>query len=170
MFRYLISAVMTLILAASSFAQTDIKTEHRVANVGNGFCGWCAVETLGRHQGIKSLQGLVARKHKALGDNGGGAWNSTLASELCSLGINHYYTHVGAYYRSMMQDAIAKNGGVVVGLRPVPPDKNGHYVVCVGYTDKHAYVIDSNDPKKTTKMSRAKFDNAWDGSMLVFGR
>lgn len=152
--------LLAISLTVSPAAEpTRIAREHRVANIGNGFCGWCAVETLGRHLKIERLHGLVERKHARLGDDGGGTWQQDLRASLRRLDVRYRYQPEGTCTLGTLQTYCQAYGGVVVGYRTGPD--SGHFVVALSVGDAHIRYIDSNHPKSVWRMSRKEFLRCW---------
>lgn len=156
------------ILASPVSAQVvTIAPENRVANIPGGFCGYAAVETLGRHHGIKSLHGLRDARRKVT-PNGVSNFDM-LASELALRNVKHGYTRPGTYSTGMIENAIRDKSGIVVGLKPLPGTNVGHFVIVNGWTDKEVTITDSNEPQPVV-ITRERFMQIWNGSTLTVGR
>lgn len=179
-------ALALLVSACAVAADVDIAVKNRIANVEDGYCVWCSLETLGRHHNIKSLRGLVKNKVKTAGyyrisyvQNGpyfverrewvkdGGATQEQAIEELKRLGVSYRIQWKGSHRTKILYDACKEKLGAVIGFKP-PKDSNvGHAVVLVGINDKEVEYIDSNDHKKVSVMSRKEFDKKWSGGAIV---
>ena len=134
-----------LLLVAFAFpaaAEVNIPTDCRIKNRPPGRCGWCALETLARHQHIEP----------ALAENGIGYW----------------IQYRGCYDTKILRDAVRRDRGVLVGFRELYPGKGGHIVTVIDLGPDAVRVIDSNDGDgRTRTMSRDGFFHWWDGFALV---
>lgn len=171
------SIVLLLSVVSNSFARASIKEEHQVPNVLTGYCGWCALETLGRHAGITKLEGLVEEKVKTAGyyvwdgyhwvfHHDGGTYQVDLRNELKKRNIKFKHIKNGSYDYGFLEK-VCKNGlGAVVALKPKDGEKNGHAVVVVDINEKQIEIVDSNHISKVKYMSREKFEKRWKGGAI----
>lgn len=171
-----LALLVLTIFAAIAFAEVNVRVEDQVENVSTGYCGWCALETMGRQAGYKSLRGLVRRKLETAGDyvwdgrywlffKSGATRQSDLRRELKRLNIPH--RHSSNFDRKMLREACEKGCGAVVGLKPRTGGRVGHAVLVVGYEKDRVAMIDSNHVGRTRYMSRKTFDRRWRGTVLM---
>src|SRR4051812_16472512 len=62
--KFILAGLATLMLCVVALADVQIDTQHRTQNQSPGYCAWACLETLGRNQGIKQLEGLVEARTK----------------------------------------------------------------------------------------------------------
>jgi hypothetical protein len=153
-------AVLTL-LVSTSHAEVKIALENRIRNFPEGRCAWCALETLGRHHGIKALHGL-ADKHSAR------AIQIDLEAVLDDLHIDYRTQPVGSRSTTILRYAIREKLGAIVGFRELTPGQGPHMVTLVDFSPEEVRVIDSNDADgRIRTISLKRFLSWWDGFALV---
>ncbi len=142
-------------------AEVNISLDCRVSNLPPGRCGWCALETLGRHQHIKSLIGLTEKNARQ-------ARPEDLIQVLNDKVIDYRIQNRGNYDTEILRQAMQKNHGAVVGFRELRPGAGGHIVTLVDFGLDEVRVIDPNDSDgRVRTLSRDRFLYWWDGFVLV---
>jgi hypothetical protein len=142
-------------------AEVNIPIECRVSNQPPGRCGWCALETLGRHQQIKSLIGLTE-------SNARQARQEDLVQVLNALHIGYRIQYRGEFDTDILRQAVQKNHGAVVGFRELRPGAGGHIVTLVDFGPDEVRVIDPNDSDHRVRtLTLDRFLYWWDGFALV---
>ena len=142
-------------------AEVNIPTDCRIKNRPPGRCGWCALETLARHQHIEPLYGLTDYQARRAGPQ-------DLEDALAENGIGYWIQYRGCYDTKILRDAVRRDRGVLVGFRELYPGKGGHIVTVIDLGPDAVRVIDSNDGDgRTRTMSRDGFFHWWDGFALV---
>lgn len=162
----MLSVVLVLLMSLGGTSRADLQIElkNRIRNQPDGRCAWCALETLGRHQGIEALQGL-ADKHATR------ATPSDLEAVLDDLHIDYRTQPIGSRSTTILRYAIRENLGAIVGFRELAPGRGPHMVTLVDFGDKEVRVIDSNDSDgRVRTMSLKRFLSWWDGFALVLER
>jgi ABC-type bacteriocin/lantibiotic exporter with double-glycine peptidase domain len=157
----LLAGLVLCIPAGNGRAEVDIPLDCRVSNQPPGRCGWCALETVGRHQRIKSLFGLT-------NNNARQARSEDLEQVLADKGIPFQVQQRGSFDIQILEQAINHNHGVVVGFRELYPGAGGHIVTLIDLDSENVRVIDPNDADHRIRtMSRQRFFHWWDGFALV---
>jgi hypothetical protein len=142
-------------------AEVNIPLDCRVSNQPPGRCGWCALETLGRHQHIKSLIGLTDKNPRQ-------ARAEDLVQVLEAKGIRYHIQDRDQFDTDILHRAIQENHGAVVGFRELHPGAGGHIVTLVDFGPDEVRVIDPNDADHRIRtMTRDRFLFWWDGFVLV---
>jgi hypothetical protein len=150
-----------LLCAPTAWAEVKIDAACRIKNKPPGRCGWCALETLGRHHKIKALYGLT-EEHASTCDA------DSLMAVLTDKGVTYRVQHEGDRNDEILHDAIRQNLGAVVGFRELKPGAGGHIVTLIDMTEDTVKVIDSNDKDgRTRTMTIERFLYWWDGFALV---
>ena len=62
--RLFVAVLLLLVTASQAFAEIRIRRADRVANRDPGYCAWCCLSMVGRHQKIKVLYNLVDQREK----------------------------------------------------------------------------------------------------------
>jgi hypothetical protein len=160
----LVALVLPLLLPVAAAAEVRIAASCRVKNRPPGRCGWCAVETLGRHLGLKQLHG-IARTHATRTT----LWD--LEQALGEAGVGYRIQRPGWVGTTILSEAVSEGLGAAVGFRELYPGAGGHIVTLVDFTDEEVRVIDPNDRDgRTRTMSLDRFLYWWDGFALVLER
>jgi hypothetical protein len=152
----------SLLLAASTArAAIHIAPECRVKNRPPGRCGWCALETLARHHGVKAIYGF-ADSHPCT------CSPRSLEESLLETGVRYRIQYPGSRGRSILHYAIDENLGAAVGLRTPALGPGGHIVTLVDLTADKVRYIDPNDADgRTRTMNFHRFLQHWDGLAVV---
>ena len=159
--RWSVALALLLLVPQASWAAVEIAAHCRVKNRPPGRCGWCALETLGRHHHLKPLYGL-ARKHACR------CCPESLEDALAGTHIRYRIQYPGSDGLGILHYAIREDLGAVVGFRECYPGGGGHMVTLVDLTETTARVIDSNDADLRTRSMRLEdFLYWWDGFALV---
>src|ERR1700730_3248458 len=111
--RFLALAVL-LLLPLAGWAEVKISLECRVKNRPPGRWGWCALETLARHHGVKSLYNLTD-------DHDCRACPEDLEETLTDNGIHYRIQYPGTDSTKLLDYAIKKGRGAVIGFRELAP-------------------------------------------------
>lgn len=153
--------IASICLSCTAYAEVPIALENRIRNQPEGRCAWCALETLGRHHGIKSLHGL-ADKHATR------ATLVDLEAVLDDLRIDYRIQPAGSRSTTILRYAVQEKLGAMVGFREQLPGQGAHMVVLVDIGPEEVRVIDSNDTDgRIRTMSLRRFLSWWDGFALV---
>jgi len=141
--------------------EVNIPIDCRVSNLPPGRCGWCALETLGRHQHIQSLVGITEKNCRQ-------ARPEDLIQVLNQKKIRYRIQYRDQFDTQILRQAIQKNHGAVVGFRELRPGAGGHIVTVVEFGPEEVRVIDPNDSDRRIRIiSRDRFMHWWDGFVLV---
>ncbi len=141
--------------------EVNIPLDCRIGNLPPGRCGWCALETLGRHQHITSLIGLTKKNSRQ-------ARPEDLTQVLDEKGIGYRIQFRRHFDTEILRQAILNNHGAVVGFRELRPGLGGHIVTLVDFGPDEVRVIDPNDADHRIRtLSRERFMHWWDGFALV---
>ena len=193
--RWILSLFVALVLATQSFAQVVIETEHRVTNFGPGYCAWCSIEMLGRHNGIKKLHNLDEDRSKeshvkswdgekwvpqpyVIVEYGPGQWvrekrnvgtDYGVYRKLNSLGVKYKMQWTGNYSHNLIKYAIKNKLGCAFAVKAgtFGPKTSAHAMVLTDFNDKTVEVLDPNDTEKIYVYNREWFDTNWTGWILV---
>jgi hypothetical protein len=158
--RALALTVLVLVPCAAR-AEVRVAPACRMKNRPPGRCGWCAVETLARHHGIRCLYGLVE-------DHARMASPDDLTLLLDGHRIGYRLQPRGYRDTAILRTACRDGLGAVIGFRPLYPGGSGHIVTLVDFGDEQVRVIDSNDQDgRVRTMTRERFLHWWDGFALV---
>ena len=153
--------VALYLLPCAGRAEVNIEPDCRMKNRPPGRCGWCAVETLGRHHHIKILYGLV-EDHATTADP------EDLTALLDKVKVRYKLQNRGDTDTEVLRKACADGLGAVVGFRPLHEGGGGHIVTLVDFTDTTVKVIDPNDQDgRIRTMTRERFLHWWDGFTIV---
>jgi len=157
----LLAGLLLWMPAMEARAEVDIPIECRVSNQPPGRCGWCALETVGRHQRIRGLFGLTDKNARL-------ARPEDLEQVLIEKGVSYQVQERGQFSTEILLSALRKNHGVVVGFRELYPGAGGHIVTLVDLGVNEVRVIDPNDSDHRVRtLSRERFFRWWDGFALV---
>lgn len=160
-----VALLILLFLSQSTYcAEVQIDPKNRIRNRSEARCGWCALETLGRHHGIKALNDL-ADKHATR------ALPIDLEAALDELRIDYRTQPVGSRSTTILRYAIREKLGAVVSFRELAPGRGPHMVTVVDFGPDEVRVIDPDDSDgRTRTLSRKRFLSWWDGFALVLER
>jgi hypothetical protein len=117
----------------------------------NGNCVWCAAEDVFFGAGYEQCKGLM-RQALEKGWHGAGIDDVLAVMQRANIPCKverNRGTEIFEY---------ARKEGVGVYIQ-IP----GHALVCLGLTDRHAYILDNNGLLKIEKWARSKFDRIWEG-------
>jgi hypothetical protein len=155
-------ALLVLVaLPCISHAEVVIDPSCRMKNRPPGRCGWCAVETLGRHHRIKALFGLVDA-HASIADP------EDLTAILDNLKVSYSYQARGTRDTAILRRASSEALGAAVGFRPLSEGAGGHIVTLVDFNEETVKVIDpSDDDLRVRTMPTERFLHWWDGLTIV---
>ena len=157
----LVAGLLLVIAAANLKAEVNIPVDCRVSNLPPGRCGWCALETLGRHQHIQSLVGLTAK-------NACQARPEDLESVLINRGIRYRIQARGCFDQDILNETMRMDHGALVGFRELSPGAGGHIVTVVDFGSAEVRVIDPNDADHRIRtMSLDRFLHWWDGFTII---
>ena len=156
--------VCLFLIPAAAPAQARIALSCRVVNRPPGRCGWCAVETLARHLGVRPLYGLT-EDHACLANP------DDLTAALDAARVRYHAQARGRRDTAVLRAASRDGLGAAVGFRPLVPGGGGHIVTLVEFGDDEVRVIDPNDQDgRVRAMTRDGFLHWWDGFALVLER
>jgi hypothetical protein len=158
-----IGLVFSLGLSSTANAAVDIAMDCRVANKPPGLCGWCAVETLARHHGIKALYGLVERSSSQ-------SRPADLERVVAASEVGFRVQRRGQRSVEILRYAINQQLGAVVGFRPGCGASGGHIVTLVDLGPEEVRYIDPNYPDRVRMMDLENFMQRWDGFALILHR
>jgi hypothetical protein len=151
-------------LGRAARAEVRIASDCRVVNLPPGRCGWCAVETLARHHGIKVLYGLAD-------DHPADASALELAGALQAAGVRYRMQSAGSSDTTILSWASRAGLGAAVGLRPLRPGLAGHVVTLTHFGSEDVRLIDPDDQDRRVRtVPREHFLHFWDGFALVLGK
>jgi hypothetical protein len=157
-------ALSLLLVAGPAESAIHIAPECRVKNRPPGRCGWCALETLGRHHAMQAVYGLAARHACTCSP-------ASLEESLRETGVRYRIQYPGCRSRAILRCAIGEELGAAVGLRCSPFAEDGgekHIVTLVDFGPDSVQFIDSDDsPNRTRRMSMKQFLARWDGLAVV---
>lgn len=177
--KFILAMIATAVLCVSVFADVQIDKQHRIKNRSPGYCAWCCIETLGRNQGIKQLEGLTDARakdsditEKRLVQIDWNMWEEqevviatknvgyvpAIRAKLDLLKVKYKITE---WNRDHLKDAVAKKGCVVY-MKANPLMPGPHAVILTEYNDKIFRYIDPNGCNYW-EGSREWFDFYWDG-------
>jgi hypothetical protein len=154
---------LALLLSLPCVADAEIKIApaFRIRNRPPGRCGWCALETLGRHHKIRALYGL-SEKHASM------AAPSDLEAALMQSKVRFRIQYPGSNSKRILEEAVRDGLGAAVGFRELYPGKGGHIVTLIDIGRDEVRVIDPNDADGRIRiMSLDRFLYWWDGFALI---
>ncbi len=165
-------SLLGLMLAASTAAAREIHiAPHcRVKNRPPGRCGWCALETLARHHGLKAIYGFADRHPCTCSPR-------SLEEALRETGVHYRMQYPGSRSRGILQFAVEEELGAAIGLRAggwsdehgaMQGGVGGHIVILIDLSFDTVRFIDPNDADgRTRMMSLRRFLARWDGLAVV---
>ena len=160
-FRAIALVVALSFLPCAARADVDIEPGCRMKNRPPGRCGWCALETLGRHHHIQALFGLVE-------DHASIANPDDLTALLDKAKVRYTLQQRGDRDTALLRSACTQGLGAAVGFRPLHEGAGGHIVTLVSFGEDTVKVIDPNDQDgRVRTMPRERFLDCWDGFTLV---
>jgi hypothetical protein len=159
--RFVYALVSTLLIPCVSPADVNIRPGFRMVNRPPGRCGWCALETLARHHGIKALYGLVE-------DYPCTASPEEMTGVLDQLQVHYRLQPPGRLNTTILQWSCRDGLGAAVGLRTPSASADRHIVTLVDFGPQTVRIIDPNDRnQRVCTMTREHFLDCWDGFALV---
>jgi hypothetical protein len=158
---YRFALLVLLFVPAGLRADAEIPETCRISNRPPGRCGWCAVETLARHQQIKTLYGLT-ENHACRSSP------EDLEAALAASKVAYHIQFPGEQKTAILDTALRDGRGAAVGFREVEPGKGPHIVTIVAFGSEKVKVIDPNDSDcRVRTMTRERFLYWWDGFALT---
>jgi len=168
---YSISVVGLVFLGPTVVAREIYIAPHcRVKNRPPGRCGWCALETLARHHGLKAIYGFANRHPCTCSPR-------SLEEALRETGVRYRMQYPGNRSRDILHFAVEEELGAAIGLRAgESTDEHGakhsiaggHIVILVDISFDTVKFIDPNDGDgRTRMMNLRRFLARWDGLALV---
>jgi hypothetical protein len=182
--KYILSLLLSFLLFTGSVVGAEpyvkISPKNRVENLSlhGGYCAWASLETVGRHLGIKELEGVMKSRtkdpdYKVWMD---GRWLECKRNEgydfcmqwkLNDLGLKKWRMSLqNQFNRDILNYAVEKKLPCVVAFKPAAFN-GAHACILVGYDSKNVVFIDPNYPGYNYTASREWFDFHWDGFVLV---
>lgn len=195
--KFVAALLLLFVLSSSVFSQVIIKKESRILNRSPGYCAWCCIETLGRHQKIESLYNLVDNRAKEFT----WAWNEqkkswekspyvmvdhgnyksfelrspgphrALANKLDELKVKYRYQNYYNYDKTLLKEAIKNKQGCLVVVKCYWGDSNPqhdtHAIILLDYNENGVHFFDPNDVEHTYTATHKWFDYYWVGYVLV---
>ena len=159
--RPIIACLLISFLAAQALAEVNISADCRIKNRPPGRCGWCALETLARHQQVTALYGVTEKNARR-------ARPEDLEHVLTEADVDYRIQRRGTFGTRILREAVRQDRGAVVGFRERSPGAGGHIVTLVDFGAEEVRVIDPNDADgRVRTMSRERFMHWWDGFALV---
>lgn len=139
--------------------QVDIKKENRIYNKTGSQCGWCSLETLGRHLGIEALYDLTDKQKGLINSSNG-------PRELNRRNVKFILQRMGNKDVSIFRKYVReKQYGAAIGLRGT------HMIVLCHFDEekKIVKVIDNAGSKalKVQTWTMQRFLRLWDGTTYV---
>jgi hypothetical protein len=167
--RQLLYSLLLLFAFALPATAQQIKIDkaHHIENVGDGYCGHCCIETIGRHYGYQKVYGRVKTLHEQWGDFGGGMRDDEIMTALQDYGIPYYSKPRGTYDYSWLNWACQNKYPCIVNWRPPQGSNVGHYVTLVGFYSDYVAVVDCNKSGTVRWYTRAAFANMWTGGFIL---
>jgi hypothetical protein len=151
--------------AVPAVAQVRIAAAHRLHNPREGYCTWCALETIGRHLGIDDLRGLVDWYRR---QPSAGAGADDVKVQLDELGVCYEMRRPGPRRDlDFVRQALDSGLPVLISFRGWPSPRGAHAVVLTRLDDQGATFIDSNHPDYDYQVSLGWFQHYWDGWAVV---
>lgn len=139
---------------APTGAFVEIPPECRVKNT-SGNCGFCAIETIGRYQGINTLHGFARGK--------GGCTSASMAGWLRKYGVEFEQATRRSESIELMRNYLAKGQPVLFSIP-------GHALVCCGWTKtadgrEYMWVVDNSGSERAEIKGwpKAEWDRRFDG-------
>jgi hypothetical protein len=156
-----LALALLLLIPCAAAAEVKIAPQCRIKNRPPGRCGWCALETLARHQHIKALYDLTE-------SNASRSDPEDLEEVLDKAGVKYRIQYPGSRSTAILRYAVRENLGAAVGFRELYAGAGGHIVTLVDLTEDSVKVIDPNDKDgRIRTMNLDRFLYWWDGFALV---
>lgn len=148
-----------LVYPQSISLHVAIDQENRIYNETGVQCGWCALETLGRHHNVESLRNITKTQLGLMSEDHA---NFLLKRRR----VNFRYQHVGNKDVSILRKYVTEmHYGAAVGL------ERKHMLVLCHFDEEHGIVkvIDNMGPQalKIQTWDLEKFLEIWDGCAYV---
>jgi ABC-type bacteriocin/lantibiotic exporter with double-glycine peptidase domain len=161
---WLFPALLALSLPSVGRAEVMIGVASRVPNLPSGRCGWCALETLARHHGIKALYGIADRQPPNCRPR-------DLEAVVTAANVKYRIQSRGCRSTELLQYAMLEQLGAVVGFRPLVTGGKGHIVTLVDFGQENVRFLDPNDTDGYVRtLDLEAFLQRWDGFALVLER
>lgn len=170
-----IATAAFLLSAALAQAEVAIPATHHIQNENPGYCLWCSLEVLGRHQEIEAMAGLkdAVKKEPAVyvreGNftrmiNPAGGFPDNASRKLTKLNVKHKMQMPGNKDTSILKEALTDGRGAAVGF---VLSYGMHAVTLVDLDSKTAKFIDPDKVGQVQVIDRANFDRIWDGFAIT---
>ena len=110
--KFLLAALTVLVLTVSAFADFHVAKKNHMQNMDPGRCAWCALETLGRTLGWKSLEGCRDRNER-------GAYREDMIAELdkCKVRYRVHWPKEGEHFYHVIHIPQGKTKQTWIGVR-----------------------------------------------------
>lgn len=159
--KILSACILLLVTAGPCRTEARILVEHRVRNKAPGYCSWCDIETLGRHQGIKAVNGLAKwymdqKEYR-------GANEEDIYQQLRLLKVEY---QVAKKDLAFIKRKCDEGHGCVVGIVDWPVRGEIHTVIVTDFGTDKVKFVNSNVPTCDWQVDRAWFEKNWDGWAL----
>src|SRR5262249_144595 len=125
-------------LPAPLWAEVHVLPACRIKNRPPGRCGWCVLETLGRHHHLKPLYDLSNQRTSRCSA-------AALEAARAEKGVEYRVQYPGNRDPEILRYAAREALGAAVGFRELFPGAGGHIVTLIDYTEDGVKVIDPND-------------------------
>src|SRR5438477_4637449 len=126
--------VFVLVLCVPALAEVPTDPANRLSNNDGRSCGWCALETLARTQGIEALYGIRDARQRV----GGSLINDENAkAQLDYLGVRFTMQTHGERNPKFLSDTLVTGRGVAVWFG----GRRGHVVLLVELTAESAKFV-----------------------------
>jgi hypothetical protein len=171
--------VVALLWSSATFGQIAVSPTDRVRNKPPGYCAWACLETLGHHQKVARLYGIMDSRafdppfyrirnvptrdgfiqyQTPLPTHSGSA--SSIKWKLDRLGVKH---KISTQNLAHVLETLKSGRCVMVGMNPNPRFSMHHAVLITYLTDDVCDYIDPNDCQ-LHRESRKWFDIYWQGT------
>lgn len=159
-FSVFILILLSLSITLNSvYAEAVIQDECRATNIQPGYCGWCCIQTMSKHQKIKEGYNIVeSRKsdpdfwYNGILTNRGSATDEEFKNKLNTLKIKFKNLPTGSDFRSVLNfikiTTVHGQGCLVVVAQGLPTTPRCHAITVVDINEEEGWYryIDSNDP------------------------
>lgn len=196
--KFVATLLLLFVFQFSSFAQVVIDKESRIENRNPGYCVWCCLETLGNHQQIAALKGLVDSRDKEFIWE----WNAqkkvwkkspyvwidygtyqikehrspgtarAISNKLDNLGVKYRYQNYYNYDKTLIKNAVKNKQACLIVVRwwKGVPCPDTHAIILLDYNEKGIEFLDPNEIDNTYTASHQWFNHYWTGYVLVIDR